>query len=85
VAGSSVETMTYLASVARQIKTAGVRVGEGDEYELAALMALHDEVEAALVVACKGQLGTGRHWSDIARGTGLTKAGAWKRWGGKTN
>lgn len=76
----SVETLPFLAAVRRMIRSAGRRVADADEFELAELLALRAELELAIQTAVDGQLATGRTWADIAVAAGTTRQAAHKRW-----
>lgn len=76
-----VETMDYLGAARRFVRAAGRRVGECDEAELAALLALQGDLDAAIAEAVAGQRTYGKSWAAIARGTGTTREAAWQRWG----
>lgn len=76
-----VETMDYLGAARRFIRAAGRRVGECDEAELAALLALQADLDAAIAEAVNGQRTYGKSWAAIARGTGTSREAAWQRWG----
>lgn len=76
-----VETMDYLGAARRFIRAAGRRVGECDEPELAALLALQGDLEAAIAEAVRGQRAHGKSWAGIALGTGTTREAAYQRWG----
>lgn len=77
-----VETLPYLAGVKRMIRAAGRRVADADEFELAELLTLRDDVEAAIRVAIEGQRSgpAQRSWSDIADALGVTRQAAFKRY-----
>lgn len=77
----SVETLPFLAAVRRMIRAAGKRVASADEFELAELIELRNEVDAAIEHAIAGQLASGRSWAAIATATGTTRQAAHKRWG----
>lgn len=83
-AKKDVETTEYLKMVRRMIRRAGERVGDADEHELRELLALHEAVDAALVVAVAGQRSTGRSWEAIAAGTQTTRQAAFARFAAKT-
>ena len=76
-----VETMDYIKAAERFIRSAGSRVGESDEFELAELVAMRDTLEAAITVAVVGQRTYGKSWADIGRAVGTTREAAWQRWG----
>jgi hypothetical protein len=76
-----VETDKYIAAVARMIRAAGRRAGEGDEVELRALLGLESVLEEAIVSAVEGQRLMGRSWAYVALATGRSREAAFKRWG----
>lgn len=76
-----VETTEFLGAARRFIRAAGRRVGECDEHELAALLALQGDLDAAIAAAVAGQRSYGKSWAGIARGTGTTREAAYQRWG----
>lgn len=77
------ETIDWLEGPMRRlIRAAGRRVGDADEPELAALLALRDDLDAAIVDAVAGQRAHGVSWAGIGRGTGTTRQAAQQRWGG---
>lgn len=65
------------------IRAAGRRVAESDEFELAELIAMRDELNQAIQTAVDGQLATGRSWAAIAVATGTTRQAAQMRYGRK--
>lgn len=78
-----VETMEYIKAAERFIRSAGARVGESDEFELAELVGIRDTIEEAITVAVHGQQAYGKSWADIGRAVGTTREAAWQRWGKK--
>lgn len=76
-----VETLDYIKAAERFIRSAGERVGESDEFELAELVAMRNTLEAAITVAVHGQRNYGKSWADIGRAVGTTREAAWQRWG----
>jgi hypothetical protein len=66
-----VETLDYVEFARRIIKAAGARVGEGDEFELAELVSLRDDLEGVIAAAVKGQRSYGRSWAYIGRAIGI--------------
>ena len=79
-----VETAEWLQMLSRMIKTAGKRVADADEFELARLVALQEELDQAINTAVSGQLANGRSWAHIGRSVGLTRQGAFRRYGTRT-
>lgn len=77
----SVETMSYLGMLRRMIRAAARRVAVADEIELAAMLELRAELDAAIAEAVKGQHEiVGRSWSEIGAAAGMSKQAAAKRW-----
>ena len=72
--------MEYLGAARRFIRAAGRRVRECDEHELAALLALRADLEAAIADAVDGQKER-KSWASIALATGTTREAAYQRWG----
>ena len=77
---STVETSEYLAMLSRMIKAGSRRVAAGDEHELQAFADLANLLENEIKNAIHGQLAQGKSWSGIAKGLGVTRQGAFKRW-----
>lgn len=75
------ETLDYLSAARRFIRVAGRRVGECDEHELAALIALQADLDAAIQDAVDGQKAHGKSWAMIGVGAGTTREAAFQRWG----
>lgn len=80
-----VETLPYLEAVKRMIRAAGRRVAEADEFELAEMLTLRDEVEQAITSAIAGQMNgpSQRSWRAIADALGTTRQAAFKRYASK--
>lgn len=76
-----VETEAFLGFLRRIIAAGARRVAEADEPELAELLTIRDELEAAISMAIAGQRARGKSWAAIARATGTTRQGAFQRWG----
>lgn len=74
------ETTDYLGAARRFIRAAGRRVADADEPELAALLGLQADLDAAIADAVAGQK-TRKSWAQIALGTGTTREAAYQRWG----
>lgn len=75
------DALQFIASVARMIRAAGRRCADADEVELAALLALRDEVDRAVDVAVAGMRERGHSWAWIGQGVGMTRQAARQRWG----
>lgn len=78
---SKVETYDWLKMLSRMIRAAGRRVAEADEHELSQLVALHDQLDEAIKVAVQGQRSYGRSWAYIGKALGLSRQGAFQRYG----
>lgn len=78
-----VETSEYLDTVVRRtIKRAGERVADADEIELQQLIALRAVLEEAIDTAIQGQR-TRSSWEKIGAALGMTRQGAYQRYGRK--
>ena len=85
------DTGDIARGVAAMIRSLGARVGDGDEIDLAALNALHAELDAAIVEAVRlqrSQLERGvsngnASWQHIANAFGTTRSAAFQRFGDK--
>jgi hypothetical protein len=75
------ETQEFLALLERLIRRAGERVGDGDEPELARLLALEGKLAEAIQEAVDRQRAIGRSWDAIALATGKSRQAAYQRWG----
>jgi len=76
-----IETTEFLGAARRFIRAAGRRVGQCDEHELAALLALRDDLDTAIAEAVEGQRSYGKSWADIASATGASREAAYQKWG----
>lgn len=68
-----VETSEWLKMLSRMIRAAGRRVADADEYELAQLVALRDQLEESIKMAIEGQRSSGRSWAHIGKALGLSR------------
>lgn len=76
------ETGEYAGMLRRMIRAYGRRVADADEVDLAEMVQLRDEVEAAIAAAVRGQRENhGASWADVARGLGTTRQAAQMRYG----
>lgn len=77
-----IETPEYADMLSRMVRAYGQRVADGDEVDLARMVQLVDELEAAIGVAVRGQRERhGRSWSYVAAGLGTTRQAAQMRYG----
>jgi len=63
------------------LRAAAMRVADGDEPELAELLALQADLDQAVAQAVAGQRAAGKTWEMIAWATGRTRQAAYQRWG----
>ncbi len=76
------ENPEYAGMLRRMIRAYGRRVADADPEDLADLVALRAELDAAIAAAVTGQREQhGRSWSEVARGLGMTKQSAHERYG----
>ncbi|MDR3631594.1 MAG: hypothetical protein P4L42_14840 [Desulfocapsaceae bacterium] len=75
------ETSEWLKMLSRMIRAAGQRVADADEPELAQLVALRDQFDQAMKIAIQGQNKQGRSWSHIGEVLGVSRQGAYQRYG----
>ncbi|MDN4598835.1 hypothetical protein [Leifsonia virtsii] len=80
-----VETLDYVEFARRIIRAAGERVADGDEFELAELASLRDDLEAAITKAVKGQRSIGRSWAYIGGALGIKRQSAQERYAEKAS
>lgn len=65
----------------RMIRAAGRRVAGADEFELAHLVHLRSEFDQAIETAIHGQRSIGRSWEHIGLALGISRQGAFQRYG----
>lgn len=76
------ETRDYAAMMRRLIRAHGRRVADGDYDDLRDLVALREDLEAAIDLAVTAQRDRlGYSWADVARGLGTTRQYAQRRYG----
>lgn len=75
------ETHDYLTMVRRMIRAAGRRVSHADPEDLAELVALKDDLDAAIITAVAGLRADGITWESIGRATGTSRQAAIMKWG----
>jgi len=78
---SQVETSEFLKMLSRLIRAAGRRVADADEHELSQFVGLRDQLEQSIIIAIQGQLNSGRSWSHIGQALGVSRQGAFQRYG----
>lgn len=72
-----------IAAARRFIAAAGRRVADGDEVDLAELLSLQGDLNAAIQTAVDGIKAQGQPWAYIAVATGKTREAAYQKWGKK--
>uniref|UniRef100_UPI0027BA969C hypothetical protein n=1 Tax=Desulfobulbus sp. TaxID=895 RepID=UPI0027BA969C len=76
-----VETSEWLKMLRRMIRAAGRRVANADEHELADLVSIRDQLDQSIKHAIQGQRSAGRSWAHIGQALGLSRQGAFQRYG----
>lgn len=79
-----IETSEYAGFARRVLRAYGKRVAEeGDEPELADLIKMRIELDAAIQTAVDGMRSRGSDisWSRIGSAVGISRQAAWERWG----
>jgi hypothetical protein len=76
-----VENGPYNDFVRRAIKSAGKRIGNHGVEDLAEVLRLEGELEAAIQAGVDRLREMGYSWDDIARAAGMKRQSAWERWG----
>lgn len=71
---------SYSAFVRRILRAHSRRVATSDPEDLAELLALRAELDAAIDRAVGGLRESGFSWADISRATGTSRQAAHKRW-----
>ena len=77
---TTVEFPEYVAMLRRMIRAGGRRAAQADPEDLAELVTLRAELDAAIAEAVAGVRAGGRSWAEIGRATGTTKQAAQQRW-----
>ncbi len=75
------ETVEFVAMVRRMIRRAGVRVADADEIELRDLVALRDDLDAAILHAVRAQHARRGSWAYIGMALGIKRQTAQERYG----
>ena len=76
-----VENDEYAAMLVRMIRALGLRVAEGDPYDLGEAVAIERELRDALWGGVLGLRRRGYSWQDIGDGAGISRQAAQQRWG----
>lgn len=74
----------FIAAARRFIAAAGRRAADGDEVELAELLSLQADLDAAILHAVTGIRDRGQSWAYIAQATGKSREAAYQKWGKKS-
>lgn len=80
-----VETLDYIAFARRIIRGAGERCAEADDFELAELITLRDDVEGAIAKAVAGLRAQGHSWQYIGDALGVKRQTAQERYAEKVS
>lgn len=75
-----VETLDYIAFARRVIRAAGERCAYADDFELAELITLRDDVEDAITRAVVGLREQGQSWQYIGDALGIKRQSAQERY-----
>jgi hypothetical protein len=75
------ETGDYLRMLRRVTAAAGKRVGEADVEDLAELIGIQKDLDAAIGRAVAGLRDDGYTWQSIGDALGVTRQAAFMRWG----
>lgn len=70
----------YQAFVRRILRAYGRRMAEADPEDLVELLAMRDEVDAAIAAAARGLHASGRSWTEIGAAVGMSRQAARQRW-----
>lgn len=73
----------FVAFSRRILRALARRMAVSDPEDLTELLALRDDLDAAIDDAVRGLRRNGFSWADIARGTGTTRQAAFARWASK--
>lgn len=77
------DTRACVAACRRMIAATGRRAAHEDPWAIAALDALHADLEAATAEAIAGQRAAGIRWESIGEALGVTRQAALMKWGPK--
>ncbi len=69
----------YAAMMRRMVRAYGRRVAECDPIDLADMVQVQKEMDAAIRAAVQGMREREYSWSEIADGLGITRQTAWER------
>ena len=81
MARREVETASYLDFARRIIRRAGTRVGQADDWELAELISIREDVEEAIATAVAGLRSRGPAWEYLGPARGVSRQAAPPRYG----
>lgn len=76
-----VETPEYASFCRRIIRAYARRVADADEVDLRDMIAVRDEMDAAIQAAVDGMRARGESWTYIGSGLGITRQAAQMRFG----
>lgn len=78
-----VESNEFSRMLQRMVRAAGRRAATGDEDDLARLLELQGELDAAILTAVRGLRAAGFTWSALGAATGTSKEAAVQKWSAK--
>ena len=76
-----VETPEFARFCRRIIRSYAKRVADADDVDLGEMLAVRDEMDAAIVEAIRGQKDRGASWAEIGRALGTSRQAAQQTWG----
>jgi hypothetical protein len=74
------ETMDYAAFLRRVVRRYGERLADADYPDLSDAIEVREELDAAIRAGVQAQADRGS-WASVALGLGMTRQGAWQRYG----
>lgn len=84
MSNQGVDNNAYTKFVLRIVRALGRRVADTDTAQLPYLHAIAIEAEAALAAAVRSLRANGYTWAEVGRDLGMTRQGAYKRFGGES-
>ena len=71
----------YSAMIRRMMRAYGRRIANSDPDDLVLILAVRDELDAAIAQAVAGMRASGFSWAEIAAPLGMSRQAAQQRWG----
>ncbi|MEF2255605.1 hypothetical protein [Microbacterium schleiferi] len=85
MARREVETSVYIAFAKRIIRRAGERVAQADDWDLAELASVYDDLGDAVATAVAGLRAQGHSWQYIGDALGISRQAAQQRFAEKVS